>query len=76
MTANVTRDQVTPTDAPKASDFAYPEFYRAMLERERMQVARDEAKWIERHASPEQQVDVVLNFGCNVRIVSDIRGIS
>jgi Fe-S oxidoreductase len=67
MTASATRDQVTPTDAPKASDFAYPEFYRAMLERERMQVARDEAKWIERHTPPERQVDVVLNFGCNVR---------
>ena len=67
MSADTTREAVTPTDAPKASDFAYPEFYRAMLERERLQVARDEATWTERYSPPDEPVDVLLNFGCNVR---------
>ncbi|MGH3460644.1 MAG: heterodisulfide reductase-related iron-sulfur binding cluster [Kribbellaceae bacterium] len=56
-----------PTAAPRVTDFAYPAFYRAMVERERMQVSREEAVWSESGASPEEPVDVLLNFGCGVR---------
>nr|WP_238351514.1 (Fe-S)-binding protein [Kribbella shirazensis] len=38
-----------------------------MLDRERLQVSRDEALWSEDGAPPDRQVDVLLNFGCNVR---------
>jgi len=63
----VTIDEVMPPAAPKVADFDYPDFYRAMVEREHLQVARDEAKWTEKHTSPERKIEVLLNFGCNVR---------
>ena len=59
-------EQMPPT-APSISDFDYPDFYRAMVERERLQVARDEAKWTEKHQPPDRKIEVLLNFGCNVR---------
>lgn len=49
------------------SQYTFPEFYRAMVEREHLQVSRDEARWSERYSEPDRTVDVVLNFGCNVR---------
>lgn len=59
--------QVTP-DEPNIADFAYGDFYRAMIEREQLQVARDEATWTEQpDEAPDGPVDVLLNFGCNVR---------
>ncbi len=60
------RSNVTP-DEPTVSDFAYPDFYRAMIEREQLQVARHEATWVEQPSDPDRPVDVLLNFGCNVR---------
>jgi Fe-S oxidoreductase len=60
-------DENMPPTAPTSADFTYPEFYRAMIEREHLQVSRDEALWTERHDDPEEPVDVLLNFGCNVR---------
>jgi Fe-S oxidoreductase len=59
-------EQMPPT-APSIADFDYPDFYRAMVERERLQVAKDEAKWTEKHQPPERKIEVLLNFGCNVR---------
>ncbi|HEX9550584.1 MAG TPA: heterodisulfide reductase-related iron-sulfur binding cluster [Candidatus Limnocylindrales bacterium] len=56
-----------PEDGPTKTDFAYPAFYRTMIEREHLQVSRDESAWTERHTAPERPVDVLLNFGCNVR---------
>jgi Fe-S oxidoreductase len=56
-----------PPTAPSSSDFTYADFYRTMIDRERLQVARDEATWVERHRDPERPVEVLLNFGCNVR---------
>jgi hypothetical protein len=61
-----TYEDTMPPTAPTTADFAYPAFYQAMLDREHMQVARDEVTWTERPGSGEQ-VDVLLNFGCNVR---------
>jgi Fe-S oxidoreductase len=52
---------------PKLSDFTIPEFYRAMIDRERMQVSREEAVWSEAGEAPERPVEILLNFGCNVR---------
>lgn len=52
---------------PKLTDFTIPEFYRAMIDREHMQVSRDEARWSEAGEEPERPVDILLNFGCNVR---------
>lgn len=52
---------------PKLSDFTIPEFYRAMVDRERMQVSREEALWSEAGETPAKPVDILLNFGCNVR---------
>jgi Fe-S oxidoreductase len=60
-------DQSMPPSAPSIGDFDYPDFYRAMVERERLQVARDEMKWTEKHQPPERKIEVLLNFGCNVR---------
>jgi Fe-S oxidoreductase len=54
-------------DEPRVSDISFQEFYGAMVERERLQVSRDEAVWTEDGAAPDRQVDVLLNFGCNVR---------
>lgn len=54
-------------DEPRVSDITFQEFYGAMVERERLQVSRDEAVWIEDGAAPDRPVDVLLNFGCNVR---------
>jgi Fe-S oxidoreductase len=54
-------------DEPRVSDITFQEFYGAMVERERLQVSRDEAVWTEDGSTPERQVDVLLNFGCNVR---------
>jgi heterodisulfide reductase subunit D len=59
-------EQMPPT-APSIADFDYPDFYKAMVERERLQVAKDEAKWTEKHQPPERKIEVLLNFGCNVR---------
>lgn len=59
--------EAMPGDAPAKTDFAYPAFYRTMIEREHMQVSRDETTWSERHPTPDRPVDVLLNFGCNVR---------
>jgi len=56
-----------PPTAPSIGDYSYPEFYRAMLDREHLQVARDEVRWTEKHAEPDRRVDVLMNFGCNVR---------
>src|SRR5678809_9781 len=67
LDANMTIDETMPPAAPKVADFEYPDFYRAMVERERLQVARDEAKWTEKHTSPVRKIEVLLNFGCNVR---------
>jgi len=64
--SSATPEAVPPT-APTIGDYSYPDFYRAMLERERMQVAKDEVRWTEKHREPERAVDVLLNFGCNVR---------
>ena len=50
-----------------AGDYSYREFYRAMIEREQLQVASDEMTWSEQVERPDQPVDVLLNFGCNVR---------
>ena len=55
-----------PPDAPSLADFDYRDFYRASLERERMQVSREEMTWSEQ-PEPNGPVDVLLNFGCNVR---------
>src|SRR3954467_6734304 len=57
----------TSPDEPTVADFAYPDYYRAMREREQLQVSRHEATWTEKAAPPDQPVDVLLNFGCNVR---------
>jgi Fe-S oxidoreductase len=58
----------TTPDEPTVADFAYSDFYRAMIEREQLQVSQDEATWTEQPGEREQQqVDVLLNFGCNVR---------
>jgi Fe-S oxidoreductase len=54
-------------DEPNVSDFAYPDFYRAMIEREQLQVSRAEATWTEDPGQSAVPVDVLLNFGCNVR---------
>jgi hypothetical protein len=54
-------------DEPRVSDITFQEFYGAMVERERLQVSRDEAVWSEDGAMPDQQVEILLNFGCNVR---------
>jgi hypothetical protein len=56
-----------PPAAPKVTDFAFSDFYRAMADRERMQVAREEMTWSESGAAPDEPVDLLLNFGCNVR---------
>jgi Fe-S oxidoreductase len=56
-----------PEAAPKVTDFAYPAFYRTMVERERMQVARQEMTWSLSAVKPDKPVDVLLNFGCGVR---------
>jgi Fe-S oxidoreductase len=52
---------------PKVADYTFTDMYRAMVEREHMQVSRAEAVWSEDGESPERSVDVLLNFGCNVR---------
>jgi Fe-S oxidoreductase len=59
--------EAVPPTAPKIGDYSYPDFYRAMVERERMQVAKDEVRWTEQHREPDRKVDVLMNFGCNVR---------
>jgi Fe-S oxidoreductase len=60
-------NELMPPTAPTIADYSYPAFYRAMVERERFQVAKDEVRWAERHRTPERPVEVLLNFGCNVR---------
>ena len=60
-------DTNMPPTAPTIRDFDYPDFYRAMVEREHLQVARSEVKWTEQHADPDTKVGVLLNFGCNAR---------
>jgi hypothetical protein len=60
------RAEMSP-DTPKVADFDFPDFYRAMVERERMQVSREETTWTEEGGRPDRTVDVLLNFGCNVR---------
>jgi Fe-S oxidoreductase len=62
-----TIDEAMPPSAPTTADFAYPDFYRAMLDREHLQVSRDEVTWTERAGEPGSRTDVLLNFGCNVR---------
>src|SRR5215510_15599368 len=59
--------EAVPPTAPAIADYSYPDFYRAMVERERMQVAKDEVRWTEQHRDPDRKVDVLMNFGCNVR---------
>jgi Fe-S oxidoreductase len=54
-------------DEPRVSDITFQEFYGAMVDRERLQVSRDEAAWSEDGGTPDRPVDVLLNFGCNVR---------
>jgi Fe-S oxidoreductase len=55
-------------DEPTVADFAYADFYRAMVDREHLQVSREETTWTEQPNDGQQQpVDVLLNFGCNVR---------
>jgi Fe-S oxidoreductase len=63
----VSIDEAMPSTAPTSGDFAYPDFYRAMLDREHLQVSRDEVTWTERAGEPDSAVEVLLNFGCNVR---------
>ena len=60
-------DTNMPPTAPTIRDFDYPDFYRAMVEREHLQVARSEVKWTEQHGDPGKKIDVLLNFGCNAR---------
>ena len=60
-------DTNMPPTAPTIRDFDYPDFYRAMVEREHLQVAKDEVKWTEQHGNADSKVDVLLNFGCNAR---------
>jgi Fe-S oxidoreductase len=62
----MSRDTKSP-DEPRVSDITFQEFYGAMVDRERLQVSRDEAVWAEDGGVPERPVDVLLNFGCNVR---------
>lgn len=60
---------MTTDDAPHptVAGFAFNDFFKAMTDREHLQVSRDEATWSERPDPPEGGVDVLLNFGCNVR---------
>jgi Fe-S oxidoreductase len=51
----------------KVSDVTFTDFYRVMMEREHLQVTREEAVWSEDGANPGRPVEVLLNFGCNVR---------
>ena len=60
-------DTNMPPTAPTIRDFDYPDFYRAMVEREHLQVAKHEVKWTEQHGGADAKVDVLLNFGCNAR---------
>ena len=60
-------DTNMPPTAPSIRDFDYPDFYRAMVEREHLQVAKDEVRWTEQHGGADAKVDVLLNFGCNAR---------
>jgi Fe-S oxidoreductase len=62
-----TTPETMPPTAPSISDYSFPDFYRAMIDREHLQVSKDEAVWTEKHGNPDQKVDVLLNFGCNVR---------
>ena len=59
--------EAMPPTAPKLSEFNFPDFYRAAVDREHMQVAKDEVRWTEMHGAPDRDVDVLLNFGCNAR---------
>lgn len=54
-------------DEPRVSDITFQDFYGAMMDRERLQVSREEALWSEDGDAPDRSVDVLLNFGCNVR---------
>jgi hypothetical protein len=51
---------------PKISDITFTDFYRAMAEREHLQVSREETTWSEDAGDP-RPVPILLNFGCNVR---------
>jgi Fe-S oxidoreductase len=62
-----TRESDMPPAVPKVTDFTFPDVYRAQADRERMQIAREEMTWSESGAAPDEPVDVLLNFGCNVR---------
>jgi Fe-S oxidoreductase len=64
---SVKNPETMPPTAPQISDYSYPAFYRAMVERERLQVAKDEMRWSEKHRDPDRPVEVLMNFGCNVR---------
>lgn len=66
MATESTESEMAPA-APKVTDFTFPDFYQAQADRERMQVAREEMTWSESSTVPDEQVDVLLNFGCNVR---------
>jgi Fe-S oxidoreductase len=63
----MTSESTQSPDEPRVSDVTFQEFYGAMMDRERLQVSRDEAVWTEDGAAPDRAVDVLLNFGCNVR---------
>lgn len=57
----------TAPDDLTVADFAYPDFYLAMSEREQLQVSREEVTWSEVAEPLDRPVDVLLNFGCAVR---------
>lgn len=49
--------------------FDYARFYRELRESERLQVSRDEMKWVQRYHAPEQAADILVSFSCGMQSV-------
>jgi hypothetical protein len=56
-------------DLSGADSFDYSAFFNDMSDSERLQVSKDEMRWLQRHVAPDRSADVVLNLSCGVQTI-------
>jgi cysteine-rich protein len=56
-------------DLSNADSFDYTSFFVDMTGSERLQLSKDEVRWMQRHAAADRRADVVLNLSCGVQTI-------
>lgn len=59
-------------DLSNADSFDYTSFFNDMSHSERLQLSRDEMRWVQKYVKPDRTAEVVLNLSCGVQMTPHV----